>query len=258
MRTNSWKRVSGAAFLLLLAYACGPTSRRFHGDAEGGAPSADGGAPSTDGGAGSAEGGAPGEAGRESAGGAAGEARVVGRGSGGVPQIVGQMGRTPAEGGDAGASGEGGALSQRCQGVAEPCLPNATDLDTMACGRCGTGKSVRTRTCRTDCTWGPWSAYGECTGATGECDANMVDSEEQKCGACDTGHQTRTRTCSPTTCTWGPWGGWSACGSVTAECEPNHWKCCGTHGWMWCFTDTCQWTGDCDVAGCAASSDCDC
>lgn len=223
-----------------LASSCVP-SRLYHDVGEAGAPHSH--SHSGEGGAG--EGGHSGESS-----GATSGASEQGGASGAGEQ-------SGSSAGDFGLSG-GGGIPNLCEAVATPCVPQSTDSEHQSCGRCASGDSTRTRTCLANCTWSDWSAWSACTGETGECDASAVDSQSQSCGTCSTGTQTRTRTCSPATCTWGAWSGWGACGNVTAECEPDHWKCCGTGAWMWCSKSTCQWTGDCDAASCAASSYCTC
>lgn len=218
MRSN-WKRASGALVVLLLAFACGPTTRVFHDREAGGAPSAEGGA----------AGASAGEAGASGA----TEAGAAGQGTAGVPDVIGQEGQT--HGGNGGAGGSGGA-AQSSGGAGKSSSGGAAQAGASGAGKAGSGGAAS---------------------CPGECEANKVDSQEQACGSCNTGHQTRSRTCS-STCTWGAWSAWSACGDVTAECEPNHYTCCAPGAWMWCYEDTCEWTGNCDAAGCAASADCTC
>jgi hypothetical protein len=83
------------------------------------------------------------------------------------------------------------------------------------------------------------------------CQPGQVGQEQAPCGECND-MITRTRTCRADTCTWGEWGAWSAC---AAECQPDHWRCCGTGQWEWCYKNTCRWTGDC--AACSSGS-CNC
>lgn len=83
------------------------------------------------------------------------------------------------------------------------------------------------------------------------CQPGDVGMESAPCGDCDD-KITRTRTCRADTCTWGGWSAWSAC---AAECKPDHWRCCGSGKWEWCFKNTCRWTGDC--AACSSGS-CNC
>jgi hypothetical protein len=78
--------------------------------------------------------------------------------------------------------------STSCTGLCE-CREGETQ--DGACGNCGT----RTRTCRSDCTWGAWSA---CRGE-GPCSPGAT--QDRDC--CDCGSERRT--CRGD-CAWGDWG----------------------------------------------------
>jgi hypothetical protein len=134
------------------------------------------------------------------------------------------------------------------------CKPGATDTGMQACGTCDKGMQTRTRTCAPDgCGWGAWSAWSACPPVSVDCMPGQTQNQSQPCGPCNTGTQDRTRTCT-NTCTWPAWGAFGACGHITAECEPDHWRCCGSNKWEWCYTSSCTWTGGC--ADCGTSCTC--
>jgi hypothetical protein len=105
------------------------------------------------------------------------------------------------------------------------CTVGATD--EQSCGDCGT----KTRTCRSDCTWGSWSS---CTGE-GACSPGTTDSEG--CGNCGT----RTRTCT-SGCAWGTWSECTSQGVCTAGATETQACCdCGEQT-RTCGSD-CSWGG---------------
>jgi hypothetical protein len=109
--------------------------------------------------------------------------------------------------------------SETCNGLDDDC-DGACDsglgccrgeIETGACGDCGTG--TKTRTCSASCTWGPWSA---CAGG-GVCSPGATQS--QSCGSYDCG--THTRSCD-SSCEWGRW---SSCDVPSEECNSGDDDC---------------------------------
>jgi hypothetical protein len=89
-------------------------------------------------------------------------------------------------------------------GACGSCAP-ATDVDTQACGNCGSW--TRTRSCDTaGCSWGAWTGFGACTGQ-GACMPG--DSQTDSCGSptsCGSSHAGVTERYCSDSCTWGAWG----------------------------------------------------
>jgi hypothetical protein len=119
-----------------------------------------------------------------------------------------------------------------CTGV---CSPGATDVQSQACGNCGT--QTRTRTCSGSCGWGSWGGWGTCIGE-GACAVGATQS--QACGNCGT----QTRTCSGS-CTW---GGWGTCTGQGA-CTPGATQPCGDCGTQVCIVG-CTWNPTCGCSTC--------
>jgi surface antigen len=116
---------------------------------------------------------------------------------------------------------DGGFIVQKT-----PCACTAGKTETKSCGNCGT----RTRTCKSDCQWGSWSA---CSGE-GVCAAGTSASKD--CGNCGT----RTRTCN-SSCEWDSWGdcdGEGVCAPDAIETEPC--GSCGEQRTRTCGSD-CSW-----------------
>ena len=125
------------------------------------------------------------------------------------------------------------------QGGGGVCTPNQKQMESQACGLCGT--QTRSRTCGSTCGWGAWSDWGAC-GGQGVCSAGTTETQNQGCGNCGT--QSRKRTCAAS-CQWGGWPAtWGACTSQ-GVCNPGATQGCGTEP---CAVNTC--TGSCQWSGC--------
>ena len=100
------------------------------------------------------------------------------------------------------------------------CMAGATESATQACGVCGTGTQMHTRTCDSvTCQWGAYGSWSTCSGGTsGICTPGQTDMESRACpGGC--ANQTRTRSCDTAAmCNWGAWGAWSSCPSCGPVC----------------------------------------
>ncbi|MEM9069993.1 MAG: hypothetical protein AAGE52_15880 [Myxococcota bacterium] len=161
---------------------------------------------------------------------------------------------SPGESRSGGPCGACGTLSQTCQmdctwgGDAcngeGACMPGATENEMQACGGCGDGTQLRTRSCGATCAWGAWGAWGACTGGATECTVGEMEMETRACGNCDAGSQTRTRSCSAA-CVWDTWSAWSTCAGGGA-CAPGATRPCANGDS--CGAEVCD--GTCTWGGC--------
>jgi hypothetical protein len=211
---------------------------------------------------GSSGGGALNEGGAGDGSGGTAGVTEVGAGEGGEAGTTIEAGRAGQSGGGQSVGGHsGGGQSGGGTGggscVTEPnaCTPDAMGSENVACGACDAGSATRTRTCRSDCTWGDWSEPSECQ-ITVACEPGQTGTQMESCGACMTGMRVQSRSCTDA-CTWGEWGAWGECTGVTAACAAGATEsrsvgcpCSGSKNQSRTCSSACSWGGWSDTSSC--------
>lgn len=143
-----------------------------------------------------------------------------------------------------------------CPGGASECTPGEEDVDTQACGACGS--QTRTRYCTEQCTWTSWSQWSEC-GSSSVCSPGDTEQEFQACGSC--GSQERSRTCT-NACEWGAWSSWSACDGggicTPGQSESDTQSCgnCGSQTRTRFCSSQCEWGSWGSWSSCSGQGSC--
>ena len=146
--------------------------------------------------------------------------------------------------------------SDDCVPGTSECAPGEQDVETQACGACGS--QTRTRTCSDQCAWGEWSDWSACSSES-VCSPGETEQETQACGDC--GSQVRTRSCT-NACDWTAWSSWSSCSGAgicsPGQVETQNQSCgnCGSQSRTRSCTAQCAWNSWGSWSGCNGQGAC--